>query len=158
MSEPKYTVIAAQSFAEIEPEFMERVTKAIWCSVTTIDRYNRPRTRVLHPIWEGATGWINTWRHSGKSKHLAHNPYVALAYLSDFIKPLYVHAMAEWVDDPTEKKRIWELCKATPEPYGFDPANPFISHDNSEYGLLRLTPWQIEMDTLGVGTKVLLKP
>lgn len=62
-----------RSFSEIEAEFLERVYRMIWCNVATVDGRGRPRSRLLHPIWEGMTGWIATHRHSHKSRHLAHN-------------------------------------------------------------------------------------
>ena len=62
------------NFADIQEEFIERVHNDVWCSVATVNRANRPRSRVLHPIWEGQTGWIATGRQSHKSKHLAENP------------------------------------------------------------------------------------
>lgn len=157
MAEP-YKTILVTDFAEIEQEFMERVLNSVWCSAATIDKSNRPRIRMLHPIWEGATGWITTSRSSGKGKHLAHNPNMALAYSGNFIKPLYVSCLAEWVDDLAQKERIWELFKTTPEPMGYDPAPLFFSPDHPDFGLLKLTPWMIEMDTLGVGTKQVWKP
>jgi len=46
------------SFTEIEAEFTERVQRIVWCNVATIDTLDRPRSRILHPLWEGATGWI----------------------------------------------------------------------------------------------------
>ena len=67
------------SFGEIEKEFNERTQRIVWCTVATIDRKGRPRSRILHPIWEGTTGWI-TGRNSFKAKHLAANPYVSLSY------------------------------------------------------------------------------
>ena len=68
------------SFAEIEKDFMERVARIVWCTVTTVDRKGRPRARILHPIWERSTGWIATGRSSFKGKHLEANPYVSLSY------------------------------------------------------------------------------
>ena len=68
------------SFGEIEKEFMERISRIVWCTVTTIDRKGRPRARILHPVWEGSTGWIATGRDSFKAKHLAQNPHVSLSY------------------------------------------------------------------------------
>ena len=70
-------IVTVSSFSEIEREFIERVQKSVWCSVATVDAKNRPRSRLQHPIWEGATGWIATSRTSLKAKHLANNPYVA---------------------------------------------------------------------------------
>ena len=76
------------SFAEIEKEFIERVHKMVWCSLATLDTRNRVRSRILHPIWEGATGWAGSRRHSLKANHLAHNPYVSLEYISEPSRPV----------------------------------------------------------------------
>ena len=68
------------SFADIAEPFNDRVNRLVWCTVTTIDRKGRPRSRILHPVWEGSTGWIATGRTSLKSKHIAENPYVSVTY------------------------------------------------------------------------------
>jgi general stress protein 26 len=136
-------------FAEIEPEFLRRVSRIVWCSVATVDRAGRPRQRILHPIWEGSTGWIATGRHSLKEKHLAKNPYVSLSYWDPQHEQVYVDARAEWADDPAEKRRIWELYKATPPPLGYDPQMIWREGvDDPAYGLLKLTPWRIELFAL----------
>lgn len=134
-----------QDFSEIEEEFLERVRKMVWCSVATIDSQQRPRSRVLHPIWEGKTGWIGTNRDSYKARHIAHNPHVSLAYIMDVARPVYVDCTAEWVDDPAEKQRIWDLFKDTPEPVGYDPGPIFGSLE--AFGVLKLTPWRIDLVT-----------
>jgi general stress protein 26 len=136
------------SFAEIAEEFGLRVRKHIWCSVSTVDRAGRPRSRVLHPVWDGPTGWVTTYPTSHKAKHLAAVPYVSCAYV-DSMNPMYVDAKASWVEDVVEKGRVWNFIKAqTPEPYGFDPG--FIWKDGpggADFGLLRLDPWRIEVYT-----------
>jgi len=124
---------------------MERVHRMVWCNVATIDTLNRPRSRILHPLWEAATGWITTRRNLHKAKHLAHNPYVSLAYIADLAKPVYVDCKTEWIDDLDQKQRIWQLCKETPPPVGFDPAPIYESSDHPNFGLLKLTPWRIEL-------------
>lgn len=146
-------------FSEIEAEFLERVHTMVWCSVATVDTRQRPRSRVLHPIWEGATGWIGTHRNSHKARHLAQNPYVSLAYITDIHKPVYADCIAEWVDDLDQKKRIWELFRTTPPPLGYDPASTFVSADHDNFGLLKLTPWRIDLvsfpaESFEEGTKV----
>jgi general stress protein 26 len=105
-----------KSFSEIEGEFQERVKRIVWCTVATVDRKGRPRTRILHPIWEGTTGWIATGRETLKTKHLAANPYVSCSYWDQQHQQIYVDARAEWVDDKAEKDRIWDLYKSTPPP------------------------------------------
>jgi len=146
-------------FSEIEAEFIQRVHTMVWCSAATVDAQGRPRSRVLHPIWEGATGWIGTHRNSHKARHLEQNPYISLAYITDINNPVYADCMAEWVDDLEQKARIWELFKAAPEPLGYDPASTFISPDHENFGLLKLTPWRIDLvsfpaESFEAGTKV----
>jgi general stress protein 26 len=138
------------SFAEIEEEFMARVRRIAWCTVATVDLKGRPRTRILHPIWEGATGWIATGRHSHKEKHLARNPYVSLSYWDPQHQQIYVDASAAWEDDAAEKRRIWDLYKSTPPPLGYDPQIIWQKGvEDPEFGVLKLTPWRIELSALG---------
>lgn len=132
-------------FSEIQAEFTARVERMIWCNVVTVDAQQRPRSRLMHPLWEGLTGWATSRRNAHKAKHLLHNPHVSLAYVADVAKPVYVECIAVWEDDPAEKARVWDFIKSIPGPVGFDPATIFQTPDNPNYGLLRLTPWRIEL-------------
>lgn len=134
-----------KNFSEIETDFIQRVHTMVWCNAATVDSQGRPRSRILHPIWEGATGWIGTHRSSYKSKHLAQSPYLSLAYITDVMNPVYVDCTAEWIDDLAQKQRIWDLFKFAPEPLGYDPASTFGSPDHADFGLLKLTPWRIAL-------------
>jgi len=136
-------------FEEIRIEFMRRVTRAVYCSVATVDRKGRPRSRIMHPIWDGLTGWVISWNQSHKTKHLQVNPYVSLAYIHDKEKPVYADCRAEWVEDTGEKLRIWELHKSLPPPLGFDLEPHYGTIHNQYYGLLKFTPWRIELGNLG---------
>jgi general stress protein 26 len=133
------------TFAELEALFLERVHTVVWCNVATLDARSRPRSRILHPIWEGATGWIATRRQSHKAKHLAHHPFISLAYVADIAKPVYVDCYTEWADTAAAKQHVWELFQAAPPPLGYDPAPLFQSIDHPDYGVLKLTPWRIEL-------------
>ncbi len=137
--------IRVKSFSELEQDFITRAHGAVWCNVATVNAQGRPRSRILHPIWEGSTGWITTRRTSPKARELAGNPYVSLAYIADVAKPTYAECEAEWIEDLTEKQRIWDLLAQTPPPLGFDPAPIYKSVDHPDAGLLRLTPWRIEL-------------
>lgn len=136
-------------FDEIEPEFRARADKMVWAVVATVDTDGRPSTRVLHPIWEGDTGWIMTYRNSIKSRHLAGNPHVSVAYGADAMHPVYVEAVASWEDDLETKRRVWEFFRSIPEPLGYDPAPMFVAPDHENFGLLRLDPWKISLATPG---------
>lgn len=142
-------------FSEIAEVFMERVNGIVWCNAATIDRANRPRSRVLHPIWELVdglpVGWIATGRDSLKAKHLAHRPYLSLAYVADPFKPAYAECHAHWADDPATKQRIWQWFTNTPPPLGYDPTPFFKAMDSPTYGVLKLTPWRIEVGDLLTG-------
>ena len=137
------------SFSEIEEEFNRRVQRIVWCTAATVDRQGRPRTRILHPIWEGATGWIATGRRSLKEKHLAGNPHLSLTYWDPQHQQIYADCKAEWVDEAAEKRRIWDLYKNTPPPLGYDPGMIWqAGPDDASYGLLKLTPWRIEISSI----------
>jgi hypothetical protein len=134
-------------FSDIETEFIDRVHRVVWCNMATIDARGRPRSRIVHPIWAGATGWIATHRESFKNRHLAANPYVSLAYVAEIARPVYVDCHAAWADDPADKHRIWNLFATAAEPLGYDPAPFFIAPDHPNFGLLRLQPWRIAVVT-----------
>lgn len=146
------------SFDEIAGDFAERTTRMVWCAVGSVDRRDRTRMRILHPIWEGTTGWIATDRHSLKEKHLARNPHLSLCYLdvSDPAKgfdPVYVDCTARWDDRPESRRRIWELFKSAPPPLGFDPVTIWKGGpDDPKFGLLRLDPWRIDLEYFEPGT------
>ena len=138
-----------QRFEELQTEFLARVAQAVYCTMATVDQQNRPRSRVIHPIWEGPIGWLISWPDSHKAKHLARNPAVSLAYIDDKAKPVYVDGAAEWVDSAQEQQRIWDLYRTTPAPLGFDPQPHYGTIDHQYYGVLKITPWRIELGNLG---------
>jgi len=138
-----------EKFEDLQIEFVQRVAHAVYCSMATVDRKNHPRSRILHPIWDGPIGWVISWPQSHKAKHLQGNPYVSLAYIHDREKPVYVDCSTEWVDEVDEKERIWELHKTTPPPLGFDPQMFYETIDHPYFGLLKFTPWRIELGNLG---------
>ena len=136
-------------FSEIEDEFNARVQRIVWCTVTTVDTEGRPRARILHPVWEGSTGWICTGRHSYKEKHLAANPFVSISYWDPEHKQVYAECKTEWADDPAEKQRVWDLFKTTPMPYGYDPAMFWPAGPQSDdFGALKLIPWRVEISAI----------
>lgn len=137
------------NFSVIEAEFHARISKIVWCTFTTVDRHDRPRSRMMHPIWEGHHGWVATGRHTLKEKHIAHNPWVSLTYWDPDHKQVHADCKAAWVDDADTRHRVWALYKETPEPLGYDlsmfwPEGP----DSPGYGVLSLTPWRIELSSL----------
>ncbi|MCK9517653.1 MAG: pyridoxamine 5'-phosphate oxidase family protein [Dehalococcoidia bacterium] len=138
-----------RSFDEIRDTFNARIARIVWATVTTVDAKGRPRARLLHPIWDGSTGWIATGRHSFKAKHIELNPYVSVSYWDQQHEQVFAECRAQWADDTETKRRVWELFKSTAPPLGYDPAMFWPKGpDDREFGALRLEPWRIELYSL----------
>ncbi|MBK9178317.1 MAG: pyridoxamine 5'-phosphate oxidase family protein [Acidimicrobiales bacterium] len=143
------------SFDELADDFFGRIERIVWCTVATVDARGRPRSRLLHPIWErpagaaGPVGWIATGRDSHKARHLAANPFVSCTYWDPQHQQVYADCEARWVDDPDEKQRLWDLYNGTPPPLGYDLALFWRNGPGDPtYGLLRLDPWRVEVSAL----------
>ncbi len=157
-SKKEQSTMDVARFEDLQAAFLERIQHAVYCNVATIDHHQRPRSRVMHPIWDGAIGWVISWPQSHKAKHLAQNPAVSLAYLHNPLKPVYVDGTATWIDDATEQRRIWELHKTTPPPLGFDPEPHYGSIEHPYFGLLRVLPWRIELGDLYGESRIWRRP
>ena len=136
------------SFDEIAETFSARVNRIVWCTVAIVDGEGRPTSRILHPIWEGPTGWIATGRSSPKAALLAANPFVSLSYWDQQHEQIYAECRSAWEDDTAEKARIWNLLATTPPPMGYDPGAFWKDASDPEYGVLKLTPWRVELFSL----------
>ena len=138
--------MSVESFDEIREDFLSRVKRIVWATVSSQDTQGRIRSRILHPIWEESTGWILTGRHSLKAKHIAANPYVSVAYWDQQHEQIMADCCASWEDDVDEKQRVWNLFKSTEPPLGYDPGMFFTQGAaHPDCGLLKLNPWRIEL-------------
>lgn len=133
------------AFADIAAEFHQRIKQMVWCNLATIDTSNRPRSRIVQPIWEAEIGWIATHRQSLKAIHVAHNSAVSLAYIGDNIRPLYIEGTVVWVDDLATKQHVWELARTSPPPLDYDLTPLYQSAANPRFGVLCLRPRRIEL-------------
>ena len=137
------------SFDDIAAGCQARTARIVWCTMATTDAKGRTRVRLVHPVFEGSTGWITTRRDSNKSRHIAANPHVSLSYWDPQHQQVYAECHAQWIDDVAEKRRVWELFKATPSPYGYDPAMFWPGGPASDdFGVLRCTPWRVELTSM----------
>jgi len=122
----------------------------VWSTVTTVDADGRPRARVLHPMWErtgdGLDGWILTRPTPVKVRHLAANPHVACSYLGANHDVAYFDCTAEWIDTPSDRRRVWEAFAALPPPIGYDPITIFpAGPDSTDLRVLHLTPYRVQV-------------
>jgi hypothetical protein len=134
------------SLTDIAPAFVEIAHRIVWCTVATIDTKGRPRTRILHPIWEwdGSTlvGWIATSPDSPKGAHLAAHPEVSLTYWDPSHDVATADCGASWRNDDDTRTWLWERFKTAPPPVGYDPAMipAWTSPTAPGFGALRLEP------------------
>ncbi|TCO44248.1 pyridoxamine 5'-phosphate oxidase family protein [Actinocrispum wychmicini] len=114
----------AELFEALRDDFVRITDDVIWCSVTTVDDAGRPRSRILHPLWEivdgRPVGWVVTGRTPVKARHLAANPNVAVSYWSPDQRVVLAECVASWVQDVETKSRVWDLFMTTPPPRGYD--------------------------------------
>jgi len=132
-------------------EEIRRITaQVVWCTATTVGPDGRPRSRILHPIFEVRSdrpvGWVVTVRGGVKALHLAGNPHVACSYWNPAQDTVQLDCVASWVDDAAEKEAVFELFSSTPPPLGFDLSG-FGPEGaaNEHFTPLRLDAWRAQL-------------
>jgi general stress protein 26 len=117
--------------------------------MATVGPDGRPRSRIVHPVWEGDTAWMTSLRVGPKAGDIDRNPFVSLAYIGDPVKPAYAECVASWVDDRDERTEIWKRIAAIPEPLGYNTEAMFGSYDFPNLTMLRLKHWKIRLTVAG---------
>jgi hypothetical protein len=143
----------------VQNKFVAVAHRIVWCTVATVDHRNRPRSRILHPIWthppeedDELVGWITTRPTPLKVAHLEHTPYVSCSYWDATHDVAVAECYAEWVQDTALKQHAWDLFRVAAEPLGHDPYKIWPDGpDDPDAGVLRLSPWRLRvagMETL----------
>lgn len=137
--------------ADVAPAFVEIAHRIVWCSVATVDTSNRPRSRVLHPIWDwdgsALTGWIATGPTPSKVAHLDHSPFVSVNYWDATQDTVTAECRATWHHDDETRTMLWSRFKDTPMPLGYDPAiiPGWDGPTSPNFAALRLDPWRLRV-------------
>jgi general stress protein 26 len=137
--------------AAVAPAFVEVAHRIVWCTVATVDPSGRPRTRVLHPIWdwdgEALTGWIATSPRSPKRHDLDATPFASLTYWDASHDVATADCAVEWVLDPAGKEALWRRFAEGPAPVGYDPSiiPGWTSPEAEGFGGLRLAPERLRV-------------
>lgn len=136
---------------EIAQPFVDMAHQIVWCTVATVDKQGRPRSRVLHPIWELVdgvpVGWIATGATATKVAHLNASAYVSCNYWTPAQDTCVAECAASWVEDAAGKAAVWDKLANGPAPVGYDPAM-IPGWENSEsptFAALKLEPWRIRV-------------
>ena len=151
--------------AQVAPAFVAMAHRIVWCSVATIDGKGRPRTRILHPIWQwdgvSLVGWIATSPLSLKASHLAANPHVSLSYWEPSHDTCSAECRAAFAADAASRAMLWDLFLSAPAPVGYNPGivPGWEGPDSPGFGALRLEPLRLRVFPgsvlMGQGGKVL---
>lgn len=146
--------------ARVAPAFVEMAHRIVWATVATVDPEGRPRTRILHPIWEwdGASlvGWIATDPTSQKAAHLAGNPSVSITYWAPDHDTATADCGSSWITDDDGRAEVWRRFAEGPEPVGYDPAIIPIwagGPTSPRFAGLRLEPWRVRVQPAAVMLK-----
>lgn len=137
---------------EIAPAFRDMAHAIVWASVATVDRDGRPRTRILHPIWEwdgtDLIGWIATVPTPVKRAHLDAHPEAAISYWTTTQDTCSAECTAQWYSDDATCTSVWEKFASGPAPVGYDP---FIipmwreGPTSEQFAVLRLSPYRLRV-------------
>lgn len=136
----------------IAPVFVEMAHSIVWASVATVDDDCRPRTRILHPIWQwdgtDLFGWIATVPSPIKRAHLAAHPEMAVSYWSATQDTCSAECLVEWYRDDETRTAVWDRFATAPEPLGYDPRIIPMWRDgptSDQFAVLRLAPYRLRV-------------
>jgi general stress protein 26 len=141
------------TLAETAPAFVEMAHRIVWATVATVDDQGRPRSRVLHPLWQwdgtSLVGWIATGPTPTKVAHLSHSPYVSVGYWSPDQDTCTAECRATLIDEDDDTRVwLWDAFVNAPAPVGYDPAiiPPWSGGPTSPaFVALRLEPWWLRV-------------
>jgi hypothetical protein len=131
----------------IAEQFLAIAHRIVWCTLATVDRHNRPRSRIVHPVWEirdGALhGLVGTRPTPLKLGHLAHAPHVSCTYWDPAHDVAIAECEARWLHDD-DHEDAWERIAGAPAPAGYDPATIWPDGPTSpDFAVIALEPWRI---------------
>ena len=137
--------------AQTAPAFVEMAHRIVWCSVASVDAQGRPRSRILHPIWQWdgsqLVGWIATSPTPIKRAHLEVSPYMSVNYWTTTHDTCVADCRVTWAFDDETRTMVWNLFLNGPEPVGYDPSivPAWKSATSEAFAVLRLEPWHVRV-------------
>lgn len=135
----------------VAPAFVAMAHRIVWCSAATTAIDGRPRTRILHPIWEwdgsALTGWIATSPQSPKAADLEATPSMSLSYWDPTHDTCRAECDAIWEESDEDRAAGWNRFAGGPAPVGYDPSiiPGWDSPGSPGFGILRLEPTHLRV-------------
>lgn len=140
-----------QSLETVAPAFVAIAHRIVWCTVATVDAKRRPRSRILHPLWQWdgttLTGWIGTSPTPTKQAHLSAHPYASCNYWDPSQDTCVAECHAELLQDDETRIQVWNWLKEAPAPVGYDPAivPAWDGPTSDAFAAIKLTPWRLRV-------------
>ena len=139
------------SFETTADAFLEMAHRIVWCNAASVDASGRPRSRVVHPIWErtrdGLVGWFGTNATKTKRDHLDASPYLSMNYWDPTQDTCVAECAASFCFDLETRERIWNLFLSSDPPLGYDPKiiEGWDSAESEAFTVVRLVPWRLRV-------------
>jgi hypothetical protein len=123
------------------------VEAVVFCTATTIGPDGRPRSRVVHPVWdwdEPLVGLVTSRPTPLRRRHLGANPVMTCAYWSPEHHVATFDCDAAWVE-PGMLGDAWARIAATPPPLGFDPVTIWPDGPaGDDFAVVELRPYRVQ--------------
>jgi hypothetical protein len=135
----------------VAPAFVEMAHRIVWCTAATVDAQGRPRSRILHPMWQWdgkrLTGWIATGPTPMKSAPLKIKPNISINYWSPSHDTCLAECRAAWVLDDEGRTNVWNMFLNAPAPLGYNPTivPAWTSPTCEAFAALKLDPWRLRV-------------
>ena len=142
---------AVADLARVAPAFVEMAHRIVWASAATVDGRGRPRSRILHPLWEWdgdrLTGWIATGPTKAKKADLDRSPHLSVSYWAPSHDTCTADCDVEWHFDVETRRDLWDRYVNAPAPVGYDPSivPGWDSPDADAFAALRLDPYRLRV-------------
>ena len=134
----------------VQTAFTAVAHRIVWCTLATVDRRGRPRSRLVHPIWEatpdGLVGWLTSRPTPLRTAHLDSTPYVSCSYWDPSHDVAVAECAAAYVHDLRDKEHAWDVFRRAEPPAGYDPASIWPDGpEDPDAGVIRLDPWRLKV-------------
>jgi hypothetical protein len=130
--------------------FIGTAQRVVYCSLATVDRRGRPRSRLVHAVWErkgedGIVGWVGSRPTPMRRAHIEGTPFVSCFYWDAAHDVAAAECEVTWIDDDAGRREAWERLAAAPPPMGYDPAPIWPDGPEADgFVALRLDPWRVQ--------------
>jgi hypothetical protein len=137
--------------SEVAPAFVEMAHRIVWCTAATVDTHGRPRSRILHPLWQWdgkqLVGLIGTSPTVTKRAHITASPYISLNYWSPSQDTCVAECRVAWILDDEGRTKVWDSFLNAPSPVGYDPKIiPIWTSPTCDlFAGLKLEPWRLRV-------------